>query len=78
MSTRRLPGYRGPLQTPDAGSPLRAAYDAMHANWCGHDCSPGCRSWDPDPEGLQAAIIAWLDATEVAAARRPLWGPTSA
>lgn len=62
-TTRQLPGYRGPHRLPSLGSPLRAAYDAAHGYWCGHECSPGCQEWAPNVDVIQVAVIAWIDAT---------------
>lgn len=43
---------------PRAGTVLRAVYDAMHARWCGPDCSPSCTEWRPDTDEMKAAIAA--------------------
>jgi hypothetical protein len=45
-------------RTPKAGTVERAAWDAMHAVWCGPECETSCRQWHPDRREIRAAIAA--------------------
>lgn len=71
MATDRvLLGYRGRYRVPSAGTALRAAFDAAHAQHCGPNCDPRCREWHPDVDEL----VAGLEAYDRARGAEVRWG----